>query len=65
MKAIGEWLAQIPDKEARFRVLTYWMWREKSGHDPRVEEWTDAIAEECTERVGAELGFTGRQGHGG
>lgn len=57
MRCIGEWLATLPDDEAKLRILTYWMWRLKSGHAPKVSEWVDSIAEQSAVAVSRRHGF--------
>ena len=60
MGGIGQWLAGLPDDDARFRCLAYWMWRLKSGKSPQIAAWVDEIAEECAIDLGGKSGFTGR-----
>lgn len=57
MEQVGAWLNQVSTKEARFRILAYWMWREKSGDAPRVEDWVDSVAEQSAEDIGRQVGF--------
>jgi DNA-binding transcriptional LysR family regulator len=57
MKAIGEWLATLPDDESRFRALTYWMWRLKSGKSPQITDWVDDFAEQSAADVAQRSGF--------
>lgn len=57
MQAMAEWLHTIPDKEGKYRALSYLMWRLKSG-DIRVEDWVESIAEQSTMKVAKEHGFT-------
>ncbi len=58
MRGIGEWLATIPTEEGRLRALSYFMWRLKSGDDPRVESWVESIAEQSTMMVSKKHGFS-------
>lgn len=57
IKAIGEWLAVLPDDESKFRALTYWMWRLKSGKSPQITEWVDDFAEQSAADVAERSGF--------
>jgi hypothetical protein len=58
MRGIGEWLATIPSQEGKLRALSYFMWRLKSGDDPRVETWMESIAEQSTMTVSKRAGFS-------
>ena len=58
IRGIGEWLATIESNEGKLRALSYFMWRLKSGDDPRVETWIDQIAEQSTMMVSKKHGFT-------
>lgn len=57
LRSVGEWLAELPDDQARFRALTYWMWRLKSGDSPKVNEWVEDFAEQSAADVAERSGF--------
>lgn len=57
MRCVGEWLAQLDNDEARFRVLTYWMWRLKSGETPNISAWVDTVAEQSAVELSRRAGF--------
>lgn len=57
MRCVGEWLAQLPTEEAKFRVLTYWMWRLKSGDTPQISKWVDDVAEQSAVTLAKRSGF--------
>lgn len=57
MRSVGEWLATLDDPEARFRVLTYWLWRERSDAAPRIQQWVDAVANQSAGDLSAKHGF--------
>jgi hypothetical protein len=57
MRCVGEWLAQLDNDEARFRVLTYWMWRLKSGEAPNISAWVDTVAEQSAVELSRRAGF--------
>ena len=58
MSAIEEWLASVPTEEGKLRVLSYFMWRLKSGDSPRITEWVESIAEQSTMIVSKKHGFS-------
>ena len=57
IEGVGNWLAHADSLEEQFRALAYWMWRLKSGHDPRMDAMVENIAEECAEQIGEKVGF--------
>jgi hypothetical protein len=57
LKSVGEWLAMLPDDQAKFRVLTYWMWRLKSGDSPKITEWVEDFAEQSAADIAERTGF--------
>ncbi len=57
LRSIGEWLATLPTDEARFRALTFWMWRLKSGDSPRITDWVDDFAEQSAAQIAERTGF--------
>jgi len=58
MSAIEEWLASVPTEEGKLRVLSYFMWRLKSGDSPKITEWVASIAEQSTMMVSKKHGFS-------
>lgn len=58
MQGMEEWLATVPTEEGKLRVLSYFMWRLKSGDSPRVTEWVESIAEQSTMIVSKKHGFS-------
>lgn len=61
MRCVGEWLAYCDDDESRFRVLTHWMWRLKSGKSPNIEAWVDTVAEQSAVELSRRAGFEGER----
>ena len=59
LRCVGEWLAQLPNEEAKFRVLTYWMWRLRSGDTPSIQKWVDDVAEQSAVTLAKRTGFEG------
>lgn len=53
MNGVGQWLSELPSDEAKFRVLTMWMWRLKSDDAPKkITAWIEATADSCVEQLG-------------
>ena len=59
MQKIWEWIVMLPSEEAQLRVLSYCMWRLKSGDTNRIGDWVSAIAEESVVEVSKRAGFRG------
>lgn len=58
MAAIEEWISTIETEEGKLRVLSYFMWRLKSGESPKITEWVESIAEQSTMMVSKKHGFS-------
>jgi hypothetical protein len=58
MMAIEEWLATVESEEAKLRLLSYFMWRLKSGDSPKITDWVESIAEQSTMIVSKKHGFS-------
>lgn len=58
LRCVGEWLSTVDSDEAKLRILTYWMWRLKSGDSPKVTDWVESIAEQSTMMVSKKHGFS-------
>ena len=55
---IGQWLSTLPTQDQQFRVLTYWIWRLKSGDDPKkIYNWVTSFAEQSTVEIAGRTGF--------
>lgn len=58
MAGIEEWLATVETEEGKLRVLSYFMWRLKSGDSPKITDWVESIAEQSTMMVSKKHGFS-------
>lgn len=58
MAGMEEWLATVESEEGKLRVLSYFMWRLKSGDSPKITEWVESIAEQSTMMVSKKHGFS-------
>jgi hypothetical protein len=59
MQGIGEWLATIPSDEGKYRALSYFMWRLKSGDRPNIEAWIDTVADASAVQLAKKHGLEG------
>jgi hypothetical protein len=58
MAGMEEWLATVESEEGKLRVLSYFMWRLKSGDSPKITDWVESIAEQSTMMVSKKHGFS-------